>query len=126
MAVSSSITRTTLGSPISFFFTLLNKPGKCIQASADRYLNTATITRMENATIMRDSQTFEQCPHLGSELAQTAIKQSPNDITVIEYWPLSDLLPTSVFHDPRLNCALLQFHKLKGRKSMRSAAFYLP
>lgn len=38
---------------------------------------------------MRDSQTFEQCPHLGSGLAQTAIKRAPNDITVAEYQLLS-------------------------------------
>lgn len=80
---------------------------------------------IEIATIMRDSQTFEQCLHLGSGLAQTAIKRAPNDNTVagvpvIKYLCRSDFLPTSVFHDPRLNGALLQFHKSKGRKSIRN------
>jgi len=71
-----------------FFFSLLNNPGKRIQA-AGRYLNTQAITRMESTTIMRDSQTFEQCPHLGPGLAQTVIKRVSNDITVTEYRPLS-------------------------------------
>lgn len=64
-----------------------------------RYLNTPAITRMGSTTIMRDSQTFEQCPHFGPALAQTAIKRAPNDITVTVYRPLSTstavILPVS-------------------------------
>lgn len=78
-------------------------------------LNTPAITRMGSTTIMRDSQTFEQCPHLGPALAQTAIKRAPN-ITVTVYRPLSTsaavILPVSsiICSDIRTAFILNSFH----------------
>lgn len=80
-----------------------------------RYLNTPAITRMGSTTIMRDSQRFEQCPHLGPALAQTAIKRAPN-ITVTVYRPLSTsaavILPVSsiICSDIRTAFILNSFH----------------
>lgn len=116
MAVSSDITRTTSGSYLVFFPLFVTQQSEQnVYKPGGRYLNTPAITRMGSTTIMRDSQRFEQCPHLGPALAQTAIKRAPN-ITVIVYRPLSTsaavILPVSsiICSDIRTAFILNSFH----------------